>query len=91
MTERQSRPLCDRLLTLFVLLTCLRVWLGPFGAEPIAEAQITNAGAQRKQIVTNTQQSAELLGELKALVQSMKSHTFQVKVVAAEVEKKGGE
>lgn len=88
MTPQAPRRLSDRLLALFLVLTCLRVWLGPFEVDRSAEAQLPNQGAKFQQLVTEVQRSNQLLGELKQSLESLKAHTFQVKITGATVETK---
>lgn len=67
-----------RLIIAFVLLTCLKVWLGPIPvASPSAQAQIPNAGAQRFQQIDLLQRNTELLSDI---AQTLKTGTLKVKI-----------
>ncbi len=70
---RQNR-LVNRVVTLLVALTCLRVWLGPFPLLERAEAQIPDAGLQRKQILDEARRSNELLSDIKRILESQTLH-----------------
>jgi len=70
---RQNR-FVNRLVTLFVALTCLRIWLGPFPLLERAEAQIPDAGLQRKQLVDEARRSNELLSDIKRILESQTLH-----------------
>ena len=72
----QSRPnrFLDRLVTFFVVLTCLRIWLGPFPLLERAEAQIPDAGLQRKQILDEARHTNELLSDIKRILESQTLH-----------------
>ena len=70
---RQSR-FVNRLVTFFVVLTCLRIWLGPFPLLERAEAQIPDAGLQRKQILDEARHTNELLSDIKRILESQTLH-----------------
>ncbi len=70
---RQNR-FVNRLVTLFVALTCLRIWLGPFPLLERAEAQIPDAGLQRKQLVDEAKHTNELLSDIKRILESQTLH-----------------
>ena len=70
---RQNRCVI-RLVTLLVALTCLRIWLGPFPLLERAEAQIPDAGLQRKQLVDEARRSNELLSDIKRILESQTLH-----------------
>lgn len=63
------------------VLTCLRVWLGPMQILPRAEAQIPDAGMQRKQLLEEVHRTNELLTEIK---QMLTAHTFNVRMAGAD-------
>lgn len=63
------------------VLTCLRVWLGPTQILPQAEAQIPDAGLQRKLLLEEVQRTNELLIEIKQL---LTDHTFNVRIAGAD-------
>ena len=65
----------------FVILTCLRIWLGPFPLLERAEAQIPDAGLQRKQIVDESRRTNELLSDIKRILETQ---TLQVRLQGAD-------
>ncbi len=68
-------------IVLFVLMTCIRVWVGPMPLLAEARAQIPDAGKQRLLVIQETQRTNQLLSEIKQL---LKSHTFKVRVEGAD-------
>ncbi len=66
--------LTDRLVSLFVILTCLRIWLGPFPLLERAEAQIPDAGLQRKQQLDEVRRTNELLSDIKRILETQTLH-----------------
>ena len=70
----RSHRLTDRLVTFFVILTCFRVWLGPFPLLERAEAQIPDAGLQRKQLVDEARHTNELLSDIKRILETQTLH-----------------
>jgi hypothetical protein len=73
-SERRQNRFVNRLVTLFVALTCLRIWLGPFPLLERAEAQIPDAGLQRKQILDEAKHTNELLSDIKRILESQTLH-----------------
>jgi len=57
-------------LSLFILLTCLRVWVGPFPILPEARGQIPDAGLQRKLLLEEAQRTNQLLSDIKRFLES---------------------
>jgi hypothetical protein len=57
-------------LSLFILLTCLRVWVGPFPILPEARAQIPDSGLQRKLLLEEAQRTNQLLSDIKRFLES---------------------
>lgn len=78
--RRQSRAI-RFLLTAVVLATCARVWLGPEPVIDSAQAQIPDAGAQRKELVEELRRTNQMLGDI---TQLLKTHTFKVRVEAPD-------
>lgn len=66
----RHRPLVPRLLggllLVFVLASCLRVWLGPIPVLPRAQAQIPDSGKQRFELIGQAQQTNQLLEQILA-------------------------
>ena len=70
---RRHRVL-SRLAAFFVVLTCLRVWLGPFPLLERAEAQIPDSGLQRKQLLDEAKRTNELLSDIKRILETQTLH-----------------
>lgn len=70
--ETTKDTLLSRLLRMaffaFVLLTCVRVWTGPGQWEPTAQAQIPDAGLQRKQAIEEARRTNQLLSEIREIL-----------------------
>lgn len=64
----------DRLVAFFVIITCLRIWLGPFPLLDRAEAQIPDAGLQRKQLVDEVRRTNDLLSDIKRILETQTLH-----------------
>jgi len=64
----------NRLVSAFVLLTCLRVWLGPTPILESAYGQIPDAGLQRKQILDEARLTNQLLSDIKGILQAGTLH-----------------
>jgi len=73
-SEPRRNRFVNRLVTFFVVLTCLRIWLGPFPLLERAEAQIPDAGLQRKQILDEAKHTNELLSDIKRILESQTLH-----------------
>lgn len=77
----QYQPRKHRLLTsifgLFLLLTCLRVWVYPDTLVEPARAQIPDSGAQRQRLLEEVRKTNRLLTEIRQLLEG---HTFNVKL-----------
>ncbi len=80
-----GRPVSTRVFRtaaiLLVLLTCLRVWTG---SEPLierAQAQIPDAGHQRKLLVDETRKTNQLLTEI---AQILRERTLNVRLAPAD-------
>ncbi len=76
-TQQPNRQILRVILGAFLLVTCIKVWLGPANVVQTAEAQIPNAGTQRIQLVNEVRKSNELLAQI-AL--TLKSQTLKVEV-----------
>jgi len=68
-------------LIVFVLASCLRVWVGPVPVLETARAQIPDTGLQRKQIIEASRRTNELLTEIKQL---LATGTLNVRIVGAD-------
>lgn len=65
----------------FLVLTCLRVWTGPAPMLEKAQAQIPDAGLQRKQLVEGVQQNTQVLREIR---QILGEGTLNVRIQGAD-------
>ena len=65
----------------FVLLTCLRVWLGPVDLLPRARGQIPDSGLQRRQLLEAVRESNE---QLRQILSVLKSGTLNVRLVSTD-------
>ncbi len=65
----------------FVLLTCIRVWVGPAAILEQAQAQIPDSGKQRKLLVEEARRTNQLLTEIKLLLETC---TFNVRIQGAD-------
>ena len=74
------------LLGIFVLATCLRVWVGPEGVLPRAEAQIPDSGLQRRQMLEEIQRTNQLLEEI---IQILRTQTIKVSLPSTDKSKSG--
>ena len=85
-SEKTRKPSLGRwTLSAFVLLTCLRVWIGPTPVVQSAYAQIPDSGLQRKQTIEEIKRTNALLSEIRNL---LKDGTLNVRVAGAD--KKAG-
>ena len=84
MTAHARRPIHGRLgrllLVGFVVLTLIKVWVGPLNWPPRAEAQIPNAGDQRLALVREVQRTNRLLSEVLMAMRGLQKQTFRVKL-----------
>lgn len=85
--ETQASRWIRLILGAFVLLSCLRAWVSPGPFLPVAEAQIPDAGLQRKQILDAIDRTNALLGELK---QDLQNGTLNVRIVGADNKAENG-
>ena len=81
LSRRQTRTGLRGLAVLFVLVTLLRVWVGPMGVLAPAQAQIPDSGLQRKLLLDETRRTNQLLAEIKQL---METGTLNVKIQQAD-------
>jgi len=80
--QREYR-LVHKLVTAFVLLTCLRVWIGPVCFVEPAGAQMADPVSQRRQVLEETRRTNQLLTDI---AKNMKTHTFKVSIEGADKE-----
>ncbi len=72
--QNRRRPFVERFLVVLVALTCLRIWFGPFPLLERAEAQIPDAGLQRKQLIDEARRTNELLSDIKRILEAQTLH-----------------
>ncbi len=79
--QRRKPNLVRGAIGLFLLLTCIRVWVG---SEPILEpvqAQIPDSGMQRKLLLEEVRQTNRLLSNIKQLLET---GTLNVRIQGAD-------
>jgi len=69
------------LVALAVLVTCLRVWVGPFTLNESVAAQIPDSAAQRNLLLAETRQTNELLTQIRQLLEK---GALNVRIVGAD-------
>lgn len=79
--QPQKRRLLYGAISLFALLTCLRIWVGPATFVEPARAQIPDSGMQRKLLLEEARQTNRLLAEIKQLLEN---GTFNVRMQGAD-------
>ena len=82
-TESLVKRTKGSLWTGLIVLTCLRVWLGPVEWTPRAQAQLPDSAKQRVDQIAELRRSNELLGEIVRILR-----TEQIKVVVEGSDKK---
>lgn len=81
MNRNASSQFWKPALYVLAVLSCLRVWTGPTQILPRAEAQIPDAGLQRKLLHEELQRTNEQLAEIKQL---LSTHTLNVRIAGAD-------
>lgn len=81
MQTRSEMPTVPKLLAVFVLLTCARVWLGPVSEAAPAAAQLPDSAAQRNEMIAQARRTNELLEEI---ADTLRSGTINVRVDGAD-------
>lgn len=71
----------ERILIVVVLLTCLRVWTGPFPLLNKAQAQLPDSAKQRIMLLEETRKTNRLLNEIK---QILRDETLHVRLQPAD-------
>jgi hypothetical protein len=64
-----------------ILITALRVWIGPVSLPTPAAAQIPDSGLQRKELVEAVRQTNRLLTDIKVILES---RTLHVRLTSAD-------
>ncbi len=64
-----------------LLLTCMRVWIGPVPLAARAEAQTFNPALQRKQVLDEARRTNQLLSDIKRILESQ---TLNVRIEGAD-------
>ncbi|MHC5109912.1 MAG: hypothetical protein ACYTHJ_08550 [Planctomycetota bacterium] len=80
-SQHQDRRFSSIVLKCILVLTCLRVWLGPIPWEEKAYARLPDSGLQRKQMLDQAMKTNEILTRIERL---LKTHTFKVAVEGAD-------
>ncbi len=76
-----ARRWMEGALLFFVIITCVRVWVGPIELTPQADAQIPNAGDQRNEILAVAQKTNHLLDQI---IDRLDNGTLNVRVMGAD-------
>ncbi len=75
-------PSLSRVLWYVLLgLTLCRVWVGPIGVLPAAQAQIPDSGAQRKQLIEEVRKTNRLLVQLH---ETLRDQIIKVRIIGAD-------
>ncbi len=77
----RSGNLFRSIITIILVLTCLKVWLGPADIIQPAVAQIPNSGQQRYDMIDELKRVNKQLSELIAV---MKTHTIKVQMAGGD-------
>ena len=80
-SDGQQHRLLRSVIGVFVLLTCLRVWVGPMPLLQRAQAQIPDSGMQRKLLLEETKRTNRLLSDIKHIIETT---TFNVRIEGAD-------
>ena len=80
-SQHQKASFSRIALVLFVLFTCVRVWLGPMPMVDTVQAQIPDAGVQRNTMVDEIRRTNQLLTEIK---QILTTQTLNVRIHGAD-------
>ena len=81
LSQGQKRSWPGVVIGLFMLLTCLRVWVGPVPVVQPARAQIPDAGTQRKLLAEELRRTNMLLTDIK---QILTTRTLNVRIEGAD-------
>ena len=85
MTLPMHNPISGRLLRLavvvFVLLTCVKVWLGPLELATPAQAQLPDSAAQRLKLIQAAERTNQLL---EAILAQLKDGTLNVRPASTD-------
>ena len=80
-SQRQQDRILRSLVMVFVLVTCIRVWLGPVPVLSSAEAQLPDSALQRIKLIDATRRTNEILDEIK---QILTDGTLNVRIGGAD-------
>ena len=79
--RRGANRLLRIVVGLVLLLTCVRVWIGPVPLAARAEAQTVNPALQRKQVLEEARRTNQLLSDIKLILESQ---TLNVRMEGAD-------
>ena len=79
--QHQESPGLRAAIAFFVLITCVRVWVGPIQFLDRAHGQLPDPGLQRKAALTEAKRTNQLLAEIK---QVLETKVLNVRIVAAD-------
>ncbi len=79
--QHSERGFLRALFIVFVLASCIRVWVGSGPVIEVARAQIPDSGLQRKQMIDASMRTNQLLAEIKQL---LATGTLNVRILGAD-------
>jgi hypothetical protein len=79
--QPRTRKLARTAIAVFVLLSCLRAWVGPVELVSEAQAQIPDSALQRKQLLDEVKRLNLKLAGIKHI---LTTHTFNVRIQGAD-------
>lgn len=81
LSHRREQRFWRSLFVVLMVLTCLRIWLGPVESVPRVQAQVQNPAAQRLALISEVRQTNELLAEI---VRILSHRTLHVRIEGAD-------
>lgn len=79
--QRRRRSRLETVGIIFVILTCLRVWMGSNTTISSAYAQIPDSGMQRKLMLEEAKRSTEILQDIRRI---LNTQTLKVSIEGAD-------
>ncbi len=80
-SQYQESPWLRGAIAFFVLITCVRVWVGPIQFLDRAHGQLPDPGLQRKLVLEEAKRTNQLLSEIK---QVLEGKVLNVRIVDAD-------
>lgn len=79
--HRRKRNLLETVCVTFVILTCLRVWVGPVSANAQRRTTLPDSALQRKLQLEELKRSNEILQDIRSI---LTSGTLKVRIEGAD-------